>query len=344
MKDLNPKSILIVRLSSIGDVVISTPVAKALRKAYPTATIVWVVENKSKAVVMGNPYLDDVIVWDRKSKENLLIALMRFFQIRKKLRKYKFDISIDLQGLFKSGMVSLASGAKRRIGSVESRDCPSFCYTDKTCVLDEEKDLSKRYLNFLRPLGIDSYDTQMCFPLSDDDISAAKSFFKENNLISDKTVILCVATTRKNKHWYNEGWAKLCDLLWDKYGITCVIIGSEANISMSEDIASKTKSRVVIAAGKTSIKVSGAMVKLSRATIGVDTGFLHIARALDVPAVGIFGATEWRFFPQTDKFVWAVNPHACSPCHKKMTCKNADCMRDVTPEYVVQKLEELLWI
>jgi lipopolysaccharide heptosyltransferase I len=333
-----PKRILIVKLSAIGDVLMATPVARALRNAYPDSYIAWIVERKSADVVLGNPYLDEVIVWDRYklkwTSANAVYFLRSIFGLRHDLRRREFDVCVDLQGLLRSALVCLASGAKRRIGFADANEGSVLFYNEKYHVADGEINAQQRNLDILRVIGVQSTNTAMHMPIGDADRAFAEEFFAANDLGGRKVVAFCPATTWVNKHWTPEGWSGVADLLDRKHGAKPIILGSKADVPLALKIAQMARCEPVISAGKTTLKQAGALMERCNAVIGVDTGLLHMAVALDRPAVGLFGASQWRCFLKKDNFVWVAKDFPCSPCRRHPTCKNVDCMQAITPEDV----------
>jgi len=316
----------------------ATPVARALRTAFPESYIAWVVERKSADVVLGNPYLDEVIVWDRVKRGKLVGDAVRFISslssLRKELRLKHFDACVDLQGLIRSAGVCLASGAKRRIGFADGDEGSAYLYTEKYDPGGDEVNAQQRNLDLLKTLGVESTDTAMYMPVGQDDRKFADEFFEQHGLKGEKVVAFCPATTWVNKHWIPEGWSGVADLLGEKYGVKSLILGSKADTVLAKRIAEGATYKPVISAGLTTLKQAGALMEKSLAVIGVDTGLLHMAVALDRPSVGLFGASAWRCFLKKDNFIWVAKDFPCSPCRRHPTCSNVDCMQAITPDDV----------
>ncbi len=330
--------ILIVKLSAIGDVLMATPVARALRDASPDSYIAWIVEKKSADVVLGNPYLDKVIVWDRGSEGSTLARAARFIkgavQLRRDLKALDFDVSVDLQGLLRSGLVCLVSGSKRRLGFADADEGSAYLYHDKYDPGGDEVNAQQRNLDLLRTIGVESTDTAMHMPVTDEDRTFADAFFEQQRLVGEKVVAFCPATTWFNKHWIPEGWSGVADILGEKHNAKPLILGSKADIALAQQIADAAHHKPVISAGQTTLKQAGALMEKCTAVIGVDTGLLHMAVALDRPAVGLFGASAWRCFLKKDNFIWVAKDFPCSPCRRHPTCQNVDCMLAITPQDV----------
>ncbi|MCX6344492.1 MAG: glycosyltransferase family 9 protein [Armatimonadetes bacterium] len=332
-----PKRILIVKLSAIGDVLMATPASRVLRNAFPDAYIAWIVEKKSADIVLGNPYLDEVIVWERSKGGGSIKETVRFIKgliaLRKKLISRNFNVCVDLQGLLRSAAVSLVSGAKRRIGFSDAGECATLLYNEKLRPSLDDLNAQQRNIDILQPLGINSRDCAMFMPVLEDDHVFAGEFFKNADLEGKKVVAFIPATTWVNKHWTLEGWSRIADLLGER-GVKSLILGSKADIPLAAKIFDGATYKPTICAGQTSLKQAGALMERCIGVIGVDTGLLHMAVALDRPAVGLFGASAWRCFQRKDNFIWVAKDFACSPCRRHPTCDNIDCMQAISPEEV----------
>lgn len=333
-----PKRILIVKLTAIGDVLMATPVARALRTAFPDSYIAWVVERKAADVVLGNPYLDDVIVWQRSITAGPVGRLAHFVRnataLTRDLRSRDFDVCVDLQGLIRSAGVCVMSGAKRRIGFADGAEASTLFYHVKYGPLAPDLNAQQRNLDILKALGVESTDTAMHMPVSDADRQFAETLLRDSGLSGEPLVAFCPATTWPNKHWTVESWARVADLLWENHRVRSAILGSKADLKLANAIVGMTSAKPTILAGQTTLKQAGAVMEKCGAVIGVDTGLLHMAVALDRPAVGLFGASAWRCFLKKPNFVWVAKEFPCSPCQRHPTCENVDCMRAITPEDV----------
>ncbi len=341
-----PERILIVKLSAIGDVLMATPVARALRKAFPEARIEWVVEKKAADIVLGNPYLDDVVVWERTNGKNGPARTMSFLRglsaLSRELRSRRFDVCLDLQGLMRSAIVCAASGSKRRIGFADAAEGGVLFYHEKYDPSGPELNAQQRNLDILKTIGVESTETAMHMPVMDDDRAFAADLFERERLNGQTVVAFCPATTWVNKHWVPEGWSGVSELLSRNHNARTVILGSKADLALAERIVGESPAPPVVFAGQTTLKQAGAVMERCAAVIGVDTGLLHMSVALDRPTVGLFGASAWRCFQQKDNFVWVAKEFPCSPCQRHPICDNIDCMRAITPEDVLSAVSPWL--
>lgn len=345
------RKILIVRLSSIGDVVLSTPVAKALRTACPDAHLSWVVETKSKDAVLGNPYLDEVIVWDRPNASSDR-PLEEFGGFIKGLREFKpelrardFDVAIDLHGLARSALVTWVSGARWRLGSADAKEGAPLFYNVRLKSGRPPLTVPKLYLKMLELLDVYTDDLETHMPISDADREFARSFLSEAVSGSDTctgVAALCPATTWPQKHWTEEGWALVADALVSKYGMLPVFMGSKVDIPLIDRIAARMKHRPGRAVGKTTLKQAAAIVEQSDLVITVDTGLMHISMALNRPTAAIFGPTMWEHLPKQDAFAVVAKDYSCMPCMRRPACKDYDCMTTISAEDVLRAVDSSL--
>lgn len=334
--------ILVIKLSSIGDVVMATPVAQALREALPDAYIAWVVEEKSKDVVIRNPYLDEVIVWERDAATSAGIIAKGSHFVRslgglvRELRRREFDLAIDLQGLFRSALVSWLSGARLRLGFGDAREGSIRFYNRVLPPRDRRIRTSREYLNMLSLLGIENGAVDMHVPMHDDDRAFAGQFLSAVCHSRDSVVVLCPATTWPNKHWTEDGWAALADELASNYGALPLFLGARADRRLVSRIMGKMRYKAASAVGETTLRQASAILEQSRMVIGVDSGLLHVAVALDKPVIGVFGPSGWQNFVKKDNFVPVAKDFPCIPCFRHPTCKEFDCMKAIAPEDVLR--------
>lgn len=329
---LRPR-ILLLRLGAIGDVVVTTPVARVLRRALPDAYLAWVVEEKAADVLEGNPYLDEVIVWRWASwqKEPLRARVRCHRQFIGELRGQRFEVGIDFQGLARSAGLLAAAGIRHRIGNTRSREGSGLCYTIRV-PRPAEPSSRQRCLDLLRPLGIESRDRQMVIGLDAEQRHSAAAFLQQHDLADRPYVCLCPATTWTNKHWLEERWAQLADGLQRRLGLRPVFMGARGDLPLLTRIRAAMSTAPVIAAGETSLRSAAALLERARAAVSVDTALMHIGVAVGTPVVALCGASNWRGFQDYDRFHMIRKSLPCSPCLRHPTCAHYDCMTSIGVE------------
>lgn len=336
--------ILVVKLSSIGDVTMATPVAKALRAAFPESHIAWAVETKAKDVVKGNPYLNEVIVWDRPQivSWNLkdLGAMWKSLRaLGRELRARRFDITIDLQGLLRSALVARQSGARHILGYDNGREGSRFFYTKRFPARKRNSRGPQIYLDILQLLGVYSADLDMHIPVGEEDRAYARRLLDEESARCmpgrTRIVALAPATTWPQKHWTDEGWARLADGLVSQHSALPVFLGAPGDAALIGRIQGLMEHKAAEIVGKTTLRQAASVLQVCDLFIGVDTGLLHMSTALKCPSIGIFGATGWRHLVRGNNLSIVAKDMPCMPCMRHPTCSDFDCMRAVTAEEVL---------
>jgi len=339
---------LIIRMSSLGDVILSTSVPQAIKREIPEAFLCWLVEERNASILKNNPYIDELIV-SRKSIKGILKALIE-------LRKRRWNMCLDLQSLFKSAIFAFLSGAKSRIG-LEKVERGAHIFYDY-CVPNiphfhaVENNLLAAYvaLNILnnRPIDINQNIIKVKknapalkpnIYLTDDERRRANEL-----LNSEKPIVaLCPGTTWDSKRWFPQRWAKLGDALIE-YGFEVVILGGKSDILHIKEIKSYMKHNPIDLTGKTNLREASAVLEKSLLAISVDSGAMHIASAVDTPVIALFGPTDPKIqgpYGEKNEVIYKKLP--CSPCRRR-NCPYKECMELITEEEVIERTRHRLSI
>lgn len=340
---------LIIRLSSIGDVLHCTPVARSLRQAYPAAHITWAVGAVPADLLQTNPYLDAVYVWPREKWEaclrqgRLREAWQLWQQLKQDLKAYCFDVALDVHGLFLSGMVALASGAPRRIGLANTRELNSWFMTEVAPVQTKHQHAIMRYGSILRPLGIANAETEMTLTVDEDSRLWARRFLYSQGVHPDQRVIVLVpATTWPSKNWPVEYFAVVASYLGRRMPV--ILCGAPSDRPIADEVLRRSKAPLLDAVGKTSLLQLAALLAEAAVVVSGDTGPLHMAVAVGTPTVSVFGPSRpERFGPLGGPHTVLTATSICSGCFRQQ-CYRAEtlCMRSVTPREVLQAIKQRL--
>ncbi|MGI6092163.1 MAG: glycosyltransferase family 9 protein [Veillonellaceae bacterium] len=343
------KRFVIVRLSSIGDVLHCTPVARALKEKFPTCHITWIVGQVSFPMLEANPYIDEVYIWSRERWEKLMRqgklteAWQMWRQLKRDMAEREFDVALDIHGLFLSGLVTKATGAPRRIGLSGNKEPNGLFMTEQVPALPQDVHVIQRYLSILRPFGINTKQYDMTLCLTDAAKNFAAKFLNEHNITpEDKLVIINPATTWLSKNWPAEFFASTADSL--AVDAKLILCGGPGDRTLADKVLACTKASIIDAVGKTSLLEMAALLGRANLLIVGDTGPLHMAVALGVPTVSVFGPTDpARFGPLPRGHVVFRSKAGCMPCHKTV-CSQKDmrCMRSMRPEIVVSAARRIL--
>ncbi len=342
----NRLKILIVRLSAIGDVIHSIPILHSLRQKFPDAYISWAVEDRASAILVNNPLLDKLYVFPKqkwKKRGFCLDNFTEFFEIINEIKSEKFDIAIDLQELFKSGLVTGLSGAKRKIAHAGTREFADIFITEKLPahdIFDPNKLIIERYLEPAAYLGAPTDEVKFSLPPIDEEIKTYIDTLLEKTDKNKPNIIFSPATIWDSKHWLEEYWAELLDKLSEEYNV--IFTGVEKDKLLIDRIVSKAKiDNYFTVAGKTSLFELIELFNRSKYVIAPDTGPVHIANASGVPVIiAIFGSTSYkRTPPYGDKHFALSEELPCQPCFKR-NCPRVDipmeCMKKITPDNILK--------
>lgn len=307
----SPNRILIVKLSSFGDVVQTLPLLHGIRHSFPEATIGWAVQKSFAPLLYGHPYIDNLHVLASKK-------LAPCLKLGNELRDAKYDVVLDAQGLFVSGLVSRLSNAPRRIGYNWRREANNIFMTDTSVVATDRVHMVEKILRLGDAIGIQRA------PFENDAHLASRPVSILDTTSVTRTAALVVGASVPSKTLAPDHWAVVANQLWED-GYTPILIGGPQEETVAEHISQQTGYPVINLAGKTSfIELAGVLSRAS-VVISSDTGALHLAVAVGTPSVGLFGVTD----PIRTGNTWGCAPHVVLDAGGSAEHRN---FRDVTPD------------
>ncbi len=326
--------ILILKPSALGDIVHALPLLASLRKSFPNRFIAWGVKEKFAELLEQNPYLDEVIIWKERG----------FWRFAKDIRDKRFDIVLELQGLFRTGLVAYLSKAPQRWGfsKEEAKENQFFFLNIKAPT--PSVNIVGKYLDFAEHLKAEKI---IEFPFVEKPSAQeyTSQYFQRNGILpGEKLIALIQSTGWENKTWKAERFAQLGRILGAKKNWKVMLVWGveEAEKEKAQKINQMAAGKLLIAPQSTVSQLVSLLKRCSMA-IGGDTGPLHLAAALGLPVVGLYGPTSPnRNAPLTEKKEIIYHTLPCSPCWKR-TCKNKtnECMDSIQVEEVMQKIENL---
>jgi heptosyltransferase-1 len=349
------RRILIIKPSSLGDIVHALPVLAALRRADPGAYIAWLVSKSFAALLDGHPLLDEVIVFDRSRYGKMLRsarALGEFLSFLRELRRRRFDLVVDLQGLFRSGFLAFASGAEQRIGFAAARECAGLFYTQRVRCPPDARHAVDKNLCIVAALGLRADPPEFPLGLRPKEIRGAKTLLAAAAGRPVKTFTAVIPGARwESKRWRAERIAALIDRMHEESLSPCVLLGSAADRPFADRVAAACRSPTIDLVGRTSVREVAALLGLSDRVICHDSGPMHIAAALGKPLVAIFGPTDpavtgpYRRSREDASgtrapFRVVATRIECSPCRQR-TCDHHSCMERLAVETVFAQVREI---
>ncbi len=334
----SPRRILIVRLSAIGDIVMASGLIPALRQRYPQAQISWICEAGSVPLLKHHPDLHEVIVWPRGEWEALKKA-KRWGELWRAVRSFKaqlkarqFDLTLDAQGLMKSGLMAWFTGAPRRVSIIAREGSHLLCHERVVPPPSNSPVIGSEYRYLAQYLGAADGAFQLNLAVGAAPLAKAREATAH---LRAPLVALCPFTTRPQKHWVEASWSELAQALLAQ-GLQPVLLGGPADRDAAERIAQGVPGLCNLV-GQLKLDETVAAISLCRRLIGVDTGLTHMGTALKVPTVALFGSTR-PYLQGPSPFTHVMyDALECSPCRRNPTCDGRfDCMKQYTVARVLE--------
>lgn len=279
-----PRSIVVVKLSAIGDVLHAVPTAVALKRAFPGARIGWVVEGRAGDVLAGHPAVDHLFRLPR----GWLKSFTTIRGLRRQLRDFAPDVTLDLQGLLKSGVPTWLSGARMRIGHAfpESREQAWRCYTH--AVEATAAHVIDRNLHLLSALAV--RDSRAAFDMPRWPVSRLRmQEWLASLRLQVPPALINPGAGWPSKIWPAERFAAVARELGRRHGLPSIVVwGGAAEREAAEQIVAASGGAAIMAP-QTTLQDLGELSRLGRVFISSDTGPLHLAAAVGTPCVGLFG-------------------------------------------------------
>ncbi|MFA4991667.1 MAG: glycosyltransferase [Candidatus Omnitrophota bacterium] len=333
------KNVLVIKLGAIGDVILTVPSLRAIRNRFPGAYISVLTGPESRHVLKTCPYIDDIILYDRKRRDRGLKGL---FKIAAAIRRKNFDMSIDFQNNKVSHAAAWLGAIPQRFGYNNGK--LGFFINNKLKYLKIISTPLNEQFRILKKLGIDTsgLSTHLeVWPFREDFLYVED--FLKREWVSDNQVIVGLnigsSPRWESKRWPLRNFARLSDMLAAR-DIRVVITGSKDSMETAEDFLSMTSTKPVNAVGRTSVMQLAALIKRCKVFVTGDSAPMHIASSMGVDFIALFGPTDpRRHFEPTRKGTVLKKDVKCGPCYKP-SCARLDCMKGISPEEVFKLVME----
>ncbi|MBU2580437.1 MAG: glycosyltransferase family 9 protein [Alphaproteobacteria bacterium] len=373
--------ILFIRLSALGDVVQSIALLNAMRKRYPHARIDWLVKPSPAKIVELLPSVSNVLVyganhtevpqynWDGVKHYIRLLRDSSFRRLLASLRATRYDLVVDVQGQMRTGIVTAVTGAPVRLGFErarrESKADPAavqaegtvkrawkgaregswMAYTHHVPVEMNNAHAVDGYLRFGQLLGFDTSHADFSFPIADDvDAEIARRLSEESGAAAVRPIIISPGGLWETKRWHSQGFTAVARHFINK-GHHVILIGSGEEAEVCAEIVAAAPGAHNWA-GRTTLTQLAAIIRRASLCLTNDSGPMHMAVALERPVVSIFGPSDpvWAGPYRRQRAILQADL-ACSPCRIRHVPKcphDHACMRQVTPQSVIERMEALL--
>ena len=325
---------LIVRLGALGDLIHTLPAAAALRRTFPQARIDWIVDVRHRELLDLVPVIDRRIAIHTSSAASLIAAV-------RKLRRTRYDMALDFQGLIKSAILARLSGAVEVVGfptPLLRERAASLFYTERAGV--EAAHVIGKNLSMLKAVGV-SQPMPMEFPLDDRRPEAAVAVRQRLGIgPADRFGIINPGAAWPNKRWPAVYFAEVAAALKQRLGLPSIVLWGPGEERLAQDVVDAAHGSAAVSP-QTSLADLVSLTKAAVVMVSGDTGPMHIAGAVGTPLVGIFGPTDpdrngpWASRDRTASRFDVCRCHYERQCHEKQWC-----LLDISPRDVIDLVEQ----
>ena len=332
------QNILLIRLSSLGDIVLTSPAIRAVRHHFPQARISMLVAKQYTDLLTENPHLDEVIPFNRAAKNKDTAEMVRIVHV---LRKRHFDLVIDFQRKFRTSLLAYLSGAKCRVGYHQ----PNGLMCTVPVPDRVNKHAIDRCFDLLRPIGIEGRDRTLELFLAESDRADAREILAAKGIQLNRLKVgLFPGAGWKLREWMPDRFAAIGDLVVKHFDAQVLIFGGPNEGELVNHVANLMTEEAIPFAADLRLLQFAAVVKACDLFITNDTGPMHVATALHTPTVTLFGPGNHIRFQPLQALHTTIRHHVpCNPC-KQFTdkCKNNICMKLITVDEVWETVRQKL--
>ena len=339
--NLEPIRFLIIQTAFLGDAVLTTPMFEVIKQTYPSSSITLLCTPEIKDIFTDQSHIDQILIMDKRNTEKSFFSLLKWSN---KL-KGKYDIAILPHRSFRSSFLVWLAHIPQRIGFQNSQG--KFFLTDLVSFDWKTHDL-KRNLKLLEAIGIYNKESPIHISIQQSNSNFEK--IKIEHQITDQTLLIGINSSSiwKTKRWIPEYFAKVADQLIDEFNCKIILIGSKNDTESVNSVVLAMKHSPINLCNKTDLKSLIYIISKCHLFITNDSGPMHLATAVNIPVVAIFGPTtkELGFFPYGEKSTVIETQLSCRPCSlhggNKCPLNHFKCMNDITPEMVLDPCRKYL--
>lgn len=332
------RKICVIKPSALGDVVQSLPILPVLRQRFPESQISWVINRELSELLTGNSCIHELIPFDRRG------GVGAWWKLLKRLRRSRFDLVFDLQGLFRTGVMTLATGAPIRIGLQTAREGSHLACHQLLPDSGIQVPAYRRAWRIADELGLGELRANTEIVIPDYDRNWAEQLRAS---LSGPLLVIQPGTRWQTKQWPIRQYAEVTRRAVKELGLSVIVVGSRGESAAAQELVELVKhvaprGEIHSLAGKTSIKQLAAVLQQADLVLSNDSGPLHLAAGLGTPVVGVFTCTSpVRSGPPPAplrRMVATQLPCAASYCKQcpQSGLANLACFKELTPERVWQ--------
>lgn len=340
LTELRATRIVVVKPSALGDIVHALPILGALRAKFPEAHLAWVVNRSYQSLIDGHHLLNETIPFDRGAVRGGLKQAARVsFAFCKELRRRRFDLAIDLQGLARSGLMTLATGARQRIGLGTAREGAHLAYTQRIATpFADQQHAIDRYWLLAEALGVGQVPKRFDVPVHESAHEWAEREWRE---FPRPWLAFGVGARWLTKRWQPQHFAELLRRAQATFGGTAFFVGAADESALAEEVRAQVTGPTRNYCGTTNLQQLAALLQHADAMVSNDTGPLHLAVALGRPCVAPYTCTLVRKHGPYGQDGGIETTVVCKGSYIR-TCDRLDCMKELVPERLWPSIRGIL--
>ena len=323
--------ILIIRLSSIGDVILTTPILKKIKEKNKELKIDFIVLDKFKDAIEGNPNIDNLIVFKNDEHD----GFKNIKKFAKELKKNNYDYVFDLHSKIRSRLITFFL-AEKTFRYIKRSLYKTILVKSGLIKYRADNTIVKNYFDAFKILGIKYSGEDLEFNFTKEDEKKTENY--------KNYAVFAPGASKNTKKWTVEGFGKLAELIKAKNKTEIILIGSVKEREECEEINKKSGNRCINLAGKLSLKESGALLSKAKFLVTNDSGPFHIGRGVKTKSYVIFGPTDPNMFEYDELGVLIYGDELCSPCSlhgdKKCPKDHFNCMKNISAEDIMERIEK----
>ena len=337
-----PRRIAVVKPSALGDIAHAVPVLSALRELFPASHITWVVNKAYEPLLTGHPHLDATLPFDRGAyRRSPVKAVTYSLRFADQLRRRRFDLAIDLQGLLRTGLMTAATGAGVRVGFAAGREGSRHFYTHRIDVPDADRiHAADRYWRVIEALGGGHLAKRFVLPVQPAELAAVDS---ELAAFPRPWLAVAVGARWLTKRWPVPAFAAVVNRAHAECGGTAVLVGAADDTALSAELRANLTGPCFDYTGKTGIAKMAAVLSRADAMLSNDTGPLHVAAALGVPCVAPYLCTKPVLHGPYNSPTGGIPATVpCAGSYLRVCPNGLVCMADLTADKLWPSLQQVL--
>jgi lipopolysaccharide heptosyltransferase II len=336
------KNILVFNVNWVGDVIFSTPIFKALKKAYPQATVSCIAVPRVQDILKSCPYVDEIIIYDEKGCHYSAWGKLKIIW---QLRKKKFDIVFLLHRSWTRAFLVCLAWIKRRVGYDTKKR--GWLLTHRVEPLEDDvPHRSDFYIHVIEDYGVKVDDRTCELAVDPKDMKKVRKILWDKNISpEERFVVINPGGNWDLKRWPKENFTKLVKRIVDELHVKVVISGAPKDIKLADNITSSSGVNCINLAGKTNLKQLVALMECAHTVVSSDSGPMHIANCVGTNTIGIFGPTRPEITGPRGKGKTIIlqedikcNQYACY----NLNCLDNICMKTVTVDAVFDAVSKFL--